>query len=78
MDSETSSLRYLDRSRRLHTVIGTGLFDFGYEDGPADRALLQHPLGVLATPELRFFGPSKRRSVVFFRPQLVMFFEDIV
>ncbi len=51
MDSETSALRYLDRSGRLHTVVGTGLFDFGYEDGPADRALLQHPLGVLATPD---------------------------
>ncbi len=51
VDSETSTLRYMDRSGHLHTVIGTGLFDFGYEDGPADRALLQHPLGVLATPD---------------------------
>lgn len=51
VDSETSALRYLDRSGRLHTVIGTGLFDFGHKDGPADRALLQHPLGILATPD---------------------------
>ena len=51
VDSETSSLRYLDRSGRLSTSIGTGLFDFGYKDGSADDALLQHPLGVVATPE---------------------------
>ncbi|MBA3471836.1 MAG: alkyl hydroperoxide reductase [Rubrobacter sp.] len=51
VDSETSSLRYLDRSGRLFTTVGTGLFDFGYRDGPANDALLQHPLGVVATPE---------------------------
>jgi thiol-disulfide isomerase/thioredoxin len=51
VDSETSSLRYLDRSGRLSTTVGTGLFDFGYRDGPADDALLQHPLGVVAMPE---------------------------
>jgi len=37
VDSETSALRYLDRSGHLHTVVGTGLFDFGHKDGPADR-----------------------------------------
>ena len=50
VDSETSSLRYLDRSGYLSTVVGSGLFDFGYRDGPAADALLQHPLGVLAAP----------------------------
>jgi thiol-disulfide isomerase/thioredoxin len=49
VDSETSSLRYLDRSGHVFTAVGTGLFDFGYRDGPATRALLQHPLGVVAT-----------------------------
>ena len=34
------------RRRRSHTAVGTGLFDFGFRDGPADQALLQHPLGV--------------------------------
>jgi hypothetical protein len=46
-DSETSALRYLTADGRLHTAIGEGLFDFGHVDGPADRARLQHPLGVL-------------------------------
>ncbi|GAA2085203.1 hypothetical protein GCM10009801_46790 [Streptomyces albiaxialis] len=35
----------------VHTAIGTGLFDFGHRDGPADQALLQHPLGVTALPD---------------------------
>ena len=46
-DSETSALRYLTADGQLHTVIGQGLFDFGHVDGPADKARLQHPLGVL-------------------------------
>jgi len=49
-DSETSSLRYVDRAG-VHTVVGTGLFDFGWQDGPAETALLQHPLGVTALPD---------------------------
>ena len=50
-DSETSALRYLNHSGELHTIVGSGLFDFGYADGPASDALLQHPLGVAATPD---------------------------
>ncbi|MFD5266639.1 NHL domain-containing thioredoxin family protein [Streptomyces sp. NPDC058335] len=50
-DSETSALRWLDRDGVVHTAIGTGLFDFGHRDGPAGRALLQHPLGVTALPD---------------------------
>ena len=50
VDSETSSLRYLDRGGRIDTVIGTGLFGFGYRDGLVSEALLQHPLGVITPP----------------------------
>jgi thiol-disulfide isomerase/thioredoxin len=49
-DSETSALRYVEGGE-LHTAVGQGLFDFGHVDGPADRALLQHPLGVCALPD---------------------------
>ena len=35
----------------MHTAVGQGLFDFGHMDGPADQALLQHPLGVCALPD---------------------------
>jgi sugar lactone lactonase YvrE len=49
-DAETSSLRYVEAGA-VHTVVGEGLFDFGFRDGPADQALLQHPLGVAVLPD---------------------------
>lgn len=49
-DSETSSLRYL-ADGAVHTVVGSGLFEFGFQDGPAEQALLQHPLGVTVLPD---------------------------
>ncbi|MCC2309245.1 NHL domain-containing thioredoxin family protein [Cellulomonas chengniuliangii] len=60
-DSEVSALRSLDlpgtpaAGDAAHAVVGTatgaGLFDFGHRDGPADQALLQHPLGVAVLPD---------------------------
>jgi thiol-disulfide isomerase/thioredoxin len=50
VDAETSSLRYV-RDGEVATSIGTGLFDFGHVDGPAAKALLQHPLGVTVLPD---------------------------
>ncbi|WP_300641329.1 NHL domain-containing thioredoxin family protein [Nocardioides sp.] len=51
-DSETSSLRYVSSvDRAVHTVVGSGLFEFGFQDGPAGQALLQHPLGVTVLPD---------------------------
>ncbi|MBY9073984.1 NHL domain-containing thioredoxin family protein [Nocardioides sp. WL0053] len=49
-DSETSSLRYAEAGV-VHTAVGRGLFDFGFQDGPAAKALMQHPLGVTALPD---------------------------
>jgi hypothetical protein len=50
VDSETSSLRRL-AGDEVTTAVGTGLFDFGHVDGPAGKALLQHPLGVTVLPD---------------------------
>lgn len=55
-DSETSALRRLEIDGhgeviKVHTAIGAGLFDFGFRDGEADQARLQHPLGVTALPD---------------------------
>ncbi|MFF8781600.1 NHL domain-containing thioredoxin family protein [Streptomyces sp. NPDC015140] len=50
-DAETSALRWVDRDGTVRTAVGSGLFDFGHRDGPAARALLQHPLGVTALPD---------------------------
>jgi hypothetical protein len=50
VDAETSALRTLTAGK-VRTHIGRGLFDFGHVDGPADRALLQHPLGAAVLPD---------------------------
>ncbi|WP_341503020.1 thioredoxin-like domain-containing protein [Gallaecimonas sp. GXIMD4217] len=47
-DSEASAIRELDlNGKRVKTLVGQGLFDFGHKDGPFAKALLQHALGVL-------------------------------
>ncbi|MDO5745129.1 MAG: NHL domain-containing thioredoxin family protein [Micrococcaceae bacterium] len=55
-DSETSALRRLVLGEdgavgRVESAIGAGLFDFGFRDGDADQARLQHPLGVASLPD---------------------------
>ncbi|MFJ4288104.1 NHL domain-containing thioredoxin family protein [Paenarthrobacter nicotinovorans] len=53
-DSETSSLRRLvisDSGVKVETAVGKGLFDFGFRDGEASEARLQHPLGVTVLPD---------------------------
>lgn len=49
-DAETSALRWIEGGV-MHTAVGQGLFDFGHVDGPAEKALLQHPLGVAVLPD---------------------------
>jgi thiol-disulfide isomerase/thioredoxin len=54
-DSETSALRKLaiadDGTVTVETAVGKGLFDFGFRDGEAAEARLQHPLGVTVLPD---------------------------
>ncbi|MFJ6028158.1 NHL domain-containing thioredoxin family protein [Pseudarthrobacter sp. NPDC092424] len=54
-DSETSALRKLviaeDGTVTVESAVGKGLFDFGFRDGPAPEARLQHPLGVTVLPD---------------------------
>ena len=54
-DSETSALRKLVISDggavTVESAVGKGLFDFGFRDGPASEARLQHPLGVTVLPD---------------------------
>ena len=48
-DSEVSSVRFLDmQSRRVGTLAGAGLFDFGDVDGEGAEVRMQHPLDVTA------------------------------
>lgn len=51
-DSETSAIRRVDPATgEASTLVGVGLFDFGFRDGPAPEARLQHPLGVRTLPD---------------------------
>jgi thiol-disulfide isomerase/thioredoxin len=54
-DSETSALRVLrfddDGSATVATAVGEGLFDFGFRDGEAGHARMQHCLGVAQLPD---------------------------
>jgi thiol-disulfide isomerase/thioredoxin len=47
-DSESSALRAITLlgEPRVHTLVGAGLFDFGWVNGDVRKARLQHPLGV--------------------------------
>lgn len=48
-DSEVSAVRSAGLANgRVRTLIGQGLFTFGYRDGRWAKALLQHPLGIVA------------------------------
>ena len=49
-DSEVSALRVLT-GRRVETLVGSGLFEWGTADGDRTTARLQHPLGVAALPD---------------------------
>jgi DNA-binding beta-propeller fold protein YncE len=46
-DCEASALRHIDiAARRVGTLVGTGLFDWGDADGVGIQAQLQHPMHV--------------------------------
>ncbi len=65
VDSETSSLRVLQNGK-IETLIGTGLFDFGFKDGGQGDALLQHSLGLHATPEGVYIADSYNHALRFY------------
>lgn len=62
VDAETSSLRVFD-GREVHTLIGTGLFDFGYVEGKQGKARMQHPLGLYAGDAGIYIADSYNHSI---------------
>jgi thiol-disulfide isomerase/thioredoxin len=63
-DSETSSVRKIDlQTNTVQSLVGRGLFEFGHEDGSADSALFQHPLGVCATPDSVFVADTYNSAI---------------
>ncbi|NDF11197.1 MAG: hypothetical protein EB060_00055 [Proteobacteria bacterium] len=62
VDSETSSLRVF-ADDGVTTLIGSGLFDFGFKDGEKGVALLQHPIGIDADQEGIYIADSYNHSI---------------
>ncbi len=70
-DSETSSVRVADLqpSGQVRTLVGEGLFEFGDVDGPAQRARLQHPLGVAVADGLVYVADSYNHKIKAIDPE---------
>jgi len=63
-DSETSSIREIDlKTNYVRTIVGKGLFVFGYKDGNTNEALLQHPLGLCATSKKIFVADTYNSAI---------------
>jgi sugar lactone lactonase YvrE len=54
-DAESSAVRVADVAPEgnVSTLVGTGLFDFGDVDGAGAKVRLQHPQGIVRTPDGR-------------------------
>jgi sugar lactone lactonase YvrE len=63
-DSEVSGIRAvaLDGGY-VHTVVGTGLFDFGDVDGVGDAVRLQHPLGLAFADGVLYVADSYNHKI---------------
>jgi len=78
-DPEASAIRTADLNPdgEVKTIVGTGLFDFGDQDGEGDEVLLQHPLGVTVADDgylyiadtynskIKRIDPATRESLTF-------------
>ncbi len=72
VDAESSAARSFTPDERragravgeVHTIVGTGLFDFGDKDGVGDAARLQHPQGIAAHPSGRLLVADSYNDAV--------------
>lgn len=63
-DSEVSAIRQVDfSSKQVKTIVGHGLFEFGYQDGNLTDALLQHPLGLCAISNTIFVADTYNSAI---------------
>jgi thiol-disulfide isomerase/thioredoxin len=62
VDAETSSLRVFENGE-IKTLIGTGLFDFGFKDGKQGEALMQHALGLYADDGSVFVADAYNHAI---------------
>jgi len=64
VDSETSSVREIDlKTDYVRTIVGHGLFAFGYKDGKSNESLFQHPLGVCVSGNKIFVADTYNSAI---------------
>lgn len=62
VDAETSSLRQLSGGK-VKTLVGTGLFAFGFADGTYPKAMLQHAQGLFAADGKIFLADTYNNAL---------------
>jgi len=69
-DSETSAIRavHLTGAPEVHTLVGTGLFDFGDVDGTGNDVLLQHVQAICADGELLYLADTYNNRIKTLNP----------
>jgi thiol-disulfide isomerase/thioredoxin len=69
-DSETSSIRSadIDPGGRVETIVGKDLFEYGDIDGDAEKARLQHPLGVVYHDGLLYVADTYNSKIKIIDP----------
>lgn len=64
-DPESSSVRRVELGGggAVETLVGTGLFDYGADDGPFEKAQLQHPQGIAFANGKLYVGDTYNHKV---------------
>lgn len=64
VDPESSSVREIDlRSNHVMTLVGRGLFNFGFKNGRADEAELQHTQGIAWTKDALYLADTFNNAI---------------
>jgi DNA-binding beta-propeller fold protein YncE len=69
-DPEASAVRAisLNEAPETITLVGKGLFDFGDQDGPADAALLQHPVALAQAGQKLYIADTYNNKIKLLDP----------
>lgn len=63
VDSQTSALRKVDSKGLVTSLIGTGLYIYGYVQGMHGTGLLQHPLGLCVDDSMIYIADTYNNSL---------------
>lgn len=70
-DSEASAIRAIELTgkQQVHTLVGTGLFDFGDVDGVGEHAQLQHVQGIHTHDDLIYIADTYNHRIKMLDPR---------